>query len=233
MTPSDVDVRATLALGCRILAANGHDDLIYGHVSARSGERDALWMKARGIGLDEVTPDRLVLLDPDGEVIGGEGPRHAEYPIHAAVLQARPDVNAVVHTHPRHAIALGARGETIQPISHEGACFVPEGVPLFDEFTSLVTSMDQGRSVAERLGRAQALILVNHGIVTTGASVAEACYAALMLERAAAIQLLGLGGGGVTLRTSSRSDAALKKQTLWDPKSIAAVFDYLARRLDA
>ena len=56
-------------------------------------------MKASGWSFDEVTSDRVALVSPAGEVLGGNGPRHIEYPIHTEVMNARPDVNSVVHTH--------------------------------------------------------------------------------------------------------------------------------------
>jgi ribulose-5-phosphate 4-epimerase/fuculose-1-phosphate aldolase len=66
------------------------------------------WLKAATWGLEEVTADRVHLVSPDGEVVAGDGPRHSEYPIHTEIMNARPDVGAVVHTHPPYAVALAA-----------------------------------------------------------------------------------------------------------------------------
>jgi hypothetical protein len=45
------DLRRDVALGCRVLAAEGHDDLIWGHVSARDPAGRGVWMKCSGLGL--------------------------------------------------------------------------------------------------------------------------------------------------------------------------------------
>ena len=59
----------TLALACRILAINGHNDFIYGHVSALTDTPGQYWIKGSGIGLEEVTEDDLVLIDFAGNKI--------------------------------------------------------------------------------------------------------------------------------------------------------------------
>src|SRR4051794_4622654 len=86
------EVRDLVATSSRVLALTGHADLIWGHSSARDPEGRGVWMKSAEWGLNEVTPDRVHLIDPDGEVVSGDGPRHSEYPIHTEIMAARPDV---------------------------------------------------------------------------------------------------------------------------------------------
>ena len=69
---ADYEVRAKLAQGCRILAMEGHGDVIWGHMSLRdSNNADRFWMKANAVGLEEITADDLVLLDYEGERVAG------------------------------------------------------------------------------------------------------------------------------------------------------------------
>jgi L-fuculose-phosphate aldolase len=65
-------------------------------------------MKPSGLGLEEIKPADLLLLDFDGRVLAGRHPRHVEYPIHAELFRARPEVQAVVHTHPLAATPCSA-----------------------------------------------------------------------------------------------------------------------------
>jgi L-fuculose-phosphate aldolase len=114
-------------------------------------------------------------------------------------------------------------------VSHEGSYFWPPGVPIFDDFTDLVRTPAQGKTVARALGKARALFLRSHGVVVVGPTVAEACCAAVMLERAAEIQLLAQPAAGQPVQHTSEEEAGRKK-AIWYPGAMRAAFDYLARR---
>jgi len=228
-TTDDDALRRDLVLACRILAGEGQADNIYGHVSARLPGAGMFWMKGSGVGLDEVRDEHLVRLEIGGRVIDGWPRRHEEWPIHAEVLRARPDVNAVVHTHPKFSIAFAARGLELRPVSHEGSYFWPPGVPVFAEFTDLVRTSAQGDRVARALGHARAVFLQSHGVVVVGPTIAEACCAAVMLERAAEIQLIAQPSRDAPIQHTSE-DEALRKKAIWYQGAIRAAFDYLARK---
>ncbi len=224
-------LKRALVYACRILAMEGQGDNIFGHVTARLPGWERLWMKPAAMGLDEVTEDDLVLLDFDGNVLAGHRQRHEEFPIHAEIMRARPEVAAVVHTHPRYSVAFSARGGELRPVAHEGSFFWPPGVPVFDEFTDLVRTRAQGEAVARKLGTARAVFLRNHGIAVPGRTVVEACYASLMLERAAEMQLLAQPTAEAPL-LHTPEDEAVQKQRIWYPERMQAVFDYYVRKLE-
>src|SRR5262245_31932844 len=90
------DVREQVATACRLLAAEGYADLTLGHVSARDGD-GSLWIKRRGVALDEVEPDDVIPLEV------GAGEMHLEAVLHSEVYKLRSDVGAVVHGHPPYA----------------------------------------------------------------------------------------------------------------------------------
>ncbi|HET8568996.1 MAG TPA: class II aldolase/adducin family protein [Candidatus Limnocylindria bacterium] len=230
MNEAERALRRDLALACRILAANDQGDNVYGHVTARLAGWERCWMKPAWLGLEEVGEDDLVLIDLDGAVLGGTRERHTEYPIHTEVMRARPDVLSVVHTHPKHSIALGARGRPLRPISHEAAFFWPPEVPIFEEFTELVRTAEQGRAVARALGSGRGVFLRNHGIAVAGADVAEACVGALALERASEIQLLAESGGTAAKHTPA-DEALRKREQIWRPGAARKAFEYHARSL--
>ena len=98
---TDHELREQVALGCRILAANGHYDFIWGHVSARDSEGRGIWMKPASFGFEEVSAEDVILVGFDGGVLAGQHPRHVEWPIHTEVMRVRSDVDSVVHSHPR------------------------------------------------------------------------------------------------------------------------------------
>jgi ribulose-5-phosphate 4-epimerase/fuculose-1-phosphate aldolase len=228
---TEADARRDLALACRILAAEGQGDNIFGHVSTRAEDGDRFWMKPAGLGMDEIQPDDLLLLDYAGQVRSGRHPRHDEFPIHAEVFRARPEVMCVVHTHPPYSVAFGARGGRLRPVSHEANFFWPHGVPMFDRFTDLVKTAEQGQMVAAALGRGAALFLRNHGIVVAHESIQEAVWAALSLERAAHIQLLAQPSADAPVLYTPEEEMPRKKASIWSAERARAVFDYYVRRL--
>lgn len=182
------------------------------------------------MGLEEIAPDDLILLDYDGQVLEGHRPRHEEFPIHAEVLRARPDLQCVVHTHPRFGIAFAARGSELRPISHEGSFFWPPGVPIFSEFTDLIRTRQQGEAVARAFGQGRALFLRNHGVVVAGRTIPEAIWLALCLERAAELQLLAQPSADSPVLHTPEAEAR-EKQNIMYPERTRAVFDYYVRRL--
>jgi L-fuculose-phosphate aldolase len=171
--------RERVAAACRILAAEGYADLTLGHVSARGAEGD-IWIKRKGVALDEVEPDDVVALDDTDAVL------HLETVLHTSVYRVRPDVGAVVHGHPPYATALSATSSPLKLLTHDSVLFA-DGVGRFDE-PHLIVDEDQGGRVAEALGRRRAVLLRNHGVVVVGKDVPWAVLTAATLERAARLQ---------------------------------------------
>ncbi len=223
-------LRSSVARACRVLAANGHSDLVWGHASARDPGGRGVWMKASRLGFDEITADDIILVDQQGRVLEGSGSRHVEYPIHTEIMAARPDVGGVVHSHPEHGVALAAAGQPLLPVSHAANLFVPPDVPRFDRTADLITTAELGQEIAETLGSHDALFLVNHGIVTVGPDVETATVRAVLLERACAQQLLVRGHGGWAT-WSPPAESLAKRANIYSSESLRSVWDYLVRRL--
>ncbi|RIR11288.1 class II aldolase/adducin family protein [Mycobacteroides abscessus] len=231
MAPSNQeDLRQVVATSSQILAATGASDLIWGHVSARDPQGRGVWLKQASYGLEEITPDRVHLVSPEGKVLDGGGQRHSEYPIHTEIMAARPDVGAVVHVHSRHAVALAAGGVDLLPVSHEANFFAGQGVPRFTRTADLILTRELGGQVAVALGQAQALFLVNHGIVTVGTNLQSATIAAVILERACTQQLLTYGYGS-NPSYSDPPESRQKREHIYTDQSVQQVWDYLVRNL--
>jgi ribulose-5-phosphate 4-epimerase/fuculose-1-phosphate aldolase len=226
------ELRNEVSMGCRILDAEGHGDLIWGHVSARDPEDRGIWIKAASLGFDEVGPANVMLVSRDGAVLEGEGRLHLEYPIHAEVMAVRPDVGAVVHTHAPHAVALAATGQPLRPVSHEGTLFVPPDLARFTKTSDLIVTAELGQDVAEALGDRNAVMLVNHGIVTVGSDVPTAVMTAVPLARACRIQLTAMSAGGWAT-WSDDAEALSKRGHCYPPELLRQAWDYLVRQLDA
>jgi len=172
-------VREQVAAACRILALEGYADLTLGHVSAR-GPDGSIWIKRKGVALDEVEPDDVV------EVDAADAELHLETVLHTAVYAVRPDVGAVVHGHPPYATALSATSAELELLTHDAVLFA-EGLGRYDA-PDLIVDEEQGAAVAAALGAHRAVLLANHGVLVTGKDVPWGVLTALTLERAARLQ---------------------------------------------
>lgn len=184
-TPAEAAQQVSLA--CRILAQHGHEDLTLGHVSVRGPEQGTTHIKRKGKALHEVLPEDVMLIPLNAEDGYRTPGAHLESTLHIEAYRARPDVGAVIHTHPVYSIALGASRQSLEILSHDALLF-PGGVPVFDGTSGLITTPEEGRAVTAALGEERALLLRNHGILAVGQDVRWALLAALTLERAARLQ---------------------------------------------
>jgi L-fuculose-phosphate aldolase len=220
-------LRHALVRAGRVLAIEEQGDYVAGHISLRIPDGDGRFlMKPAGIGLEEMTDDQIIIVDAEGQRIEGSLPRHNEVYIHSEVLRARPDINAVVHTHPLHTVVFSSLGVPLLPLSADATIFGDIGI--FDETTDLIISSERGAAVARRLGDDNALILLNHGIVTAGVTVEEAVYYALKLEQACKIQLYAAWAGGAK-RYGGAADARNRGLRNKRADLFKNVFDYAHR----
>lgn len=159
-----------LVLANRILAAQGVLDG-YGHVSVRcSPER---FLLSRSLAPELVVHEDILECDLTSEPVVRKDERtYLERFIHGEIYRARPDVNAVVHSHAPAVVTFGIIDRPMRPVYHM-AGFVGEGVSMFDirEFERgtdlLVTSPYLGEALARTLGRSSAALMRGHGCVVT------------------------------------------------------------------
>ncbi len=205
MSPQPVGARRrTVAEACRVLANAGLAEDILGHVSVRTGA-DRLLVRCRSPreeGLLFTSPDdvREVDLDGAGDLDDWSAPN--ELPIHAELMRARPDVDAVVHCHPPSVLVAGLEDVPLRPVF--GAYNIPalrmalDGVPVWPR-SVLVRSRDLGEQMVEAMGAAPVLVLRGHGVTTVGAgehAVEQAVVRALNLDALARVSVALQAAGG-------------------------------------
>lgn len=223
-------LRRELAYACRILAANGQNDTVYGHVTYREAGAQTFWMKPAAMGLDEITPETLIRLDLEGNVVEGQLPRHLEFPIHAEIFRARPDITCVIHTHPIYSIAFAATGQPLRAVSHEGAQFTPPDVPRFTRTSDLIITRELGEAVASTMGESLACYLINHGIIVAANTIHRAVISAINLERASQVQLLA-SASSQSFSWTSDEEIAAKREKIFGEGAVRKVWEYYCRRV--
>ena len=189
--------KARLVVTLRAFADAGFDEGAGGHVTARDPEDpDRFWINPFGRHFAHVRVEDLLLVDPEGTVVTGNGTVNpAGYAIHSRVHRARPDVVAAAHTHSVHGRAFAAFGRTLDPLNQD-ACAFYEDHEVFDEYGGVVLDWAEAERIAATLGQGKAIILRNHGLLTVGASVEEAAWWFLAMERCCQVQLLVEAAGG-------------------------------------
>ena len=225
------ELKEKRAYSCNILAYEGHWDNILGHVSVRIPGQNRILMKPHSFGFEEIRPQHIIAVDIEtGKKVDGKHERHSEVFIHTEIMKARPDVNCVVHSHPPYATALGALGQRLRPISHEGNIFY-EGLPTFDYTTALIRTPELGVEVAKSLGQCRGMLMKNHGSTVVGESIEVATLYAIFLEKAARIQLIATASGDPSW--TSDEEAAVKYEQIYTAHRLGSMWEYFVRRVKA
>ena len=103
---------------------------------------------------------------------------------------------AAAHSHSTYGRALSTLGETLEPITQDVCAFYDDHA-LFDDYTGVVTDIEEGKRIATALGENKAVILRNHGLLTVGTSVDAAVFWFISMERSCQVQLLAKAAGQV------------------------------------
>lgn len=228
---SIANVLDNLARAHRILEMEGHGDMSMGHLSYRDPHGRGLWLKRGNLGMEEVRAEDHILIDFDGNVLEGQGLRHLEWPLHAEIMLARPDVNVVGHSHPFHATVFGAAAAELRPVNNHGVWFAEHGVPRFASTSHIITTQELGKELAGTLGSADAVLQANHGASFTGRSVRDATLAGIFLEKAAKFQL-ALAASGLPYETPEKEESVEKHRRIYPERARDNYWMYFNRALD-
>ena len=193
--PEDsIETRQKVIDACLFLLNKGLVIATWGNVSIRLADGNILITPSR-IPYEEMKPEDLVVLAPDGSVVNGFRRSTSEREIHRGILNARPDLHAVVHTHSAYAMACCAREGGIPPLSEEMAQLLGGGVPLSKRFVPSENHVELGEVIVDSLGSANAALIRNHGPVCCGRSLDEAIACAQVVEKSAKMYLHLRGAG--------------------------------------
>jgi ribulose-5-phosphate 4-epimerase/fuculose-1-phosphate aldolase len=221
-----------LAAACRVLEMEGHGDMTLGHLSLRDPDGRGFWMKRNAIGLGEVRDaDDFVLVTFAGEQIAGAGRCHSEWPIHSEILQARDDLNVVVHTHPYYTCVFSATDGELRPVALEASYF-RERIPMFLGTGALVKTPELGRAIARALGPARAVLMKNHGVTFCGESIEAATLTGIWLERACRAQL-DVTASGMNWSVPDDEAEAERNGQVWSDVHLEQSWGYYSRKLAA
>jgi L-fuculose-phosphate aldolase len=192
-----------------------------GHFSWRVPGREQMLINSGVSVRSALTSADIVLVDFDGNLVEGDAVPPMEFHIHSEIYRARPDVGAVVHTHPLWSTLFSMAGVAVQPVIMQAAVLGP--IRLFDE-TASINRRELGQRVAAQLGDGRVLMLRSHGSVAAGEGIVEAFVLAVYLEETAQRQHLASQLGAPTVL--SEEQVATIARNLWKPNLLRKVWDY-------
>lgn len=183
-------LRRDLAAAYRLAAMFGWEDTLYTHFSARlPGEGEPRFLiNPFGLMFDEVCASDLIVVDLQGKVISGDSPYNpAGFTIHSAVHMAREDAHCVIHTHTLAGMAVAASEQGVLPLNQISLEYYNR--VGYHDYEGVAFNLDERSRLQTSLGNNSALILRSHGLLSVGATVADAFQIMYYLNRACEIQL--------------------------------------------
>lgn len=197
VSPEEWQARVDLAAAYRLIDLYGMSDLIANHISMRvPGEPDAFLINAYGLLYEEITASSLLKIDHEGNILAKPdfgsldyGVNRAGFVIHSAIHMAKPEVACVMHTHTWAGMAVSTMECGLLPNTQTAMRFARIS---YHDFDGVVIDTASRKALVESLGDNNALILRNHGLLTTGATIPEAFNAMHRLELSCKTQIAAM-----------------------------------------
>ncbi len=235
VSDAEWQLRVDLAAAYRLVALYGWSDLVFTHISARiPGPEHHFLINPYGLMFDEITASSLVKVDMACNKLH-DTPfpvNPAGFTIHSCIHAAREDVVCVLHTHSRAGVAVSAQAAGVLAISQQST--IVRSSLGYHGYEGIALRADEQPRLQANLGTNTFLMLRNHGLLTVGASVADAWLNMYVFENTCRIQIDAMSGGGAVTEVAPEVQAfnsmALKTVTAGQGAQIA--WPALIRRLD-
>jgi L-fuculose-phosphate aldolase len=198
-----------------------------GHASTRAGD-NRMFINIGSCQRSRLTTADICTIDLDGNVLEGNGKPPLEFHLHAGIYRARPDVEAVVHAHPKWSTFLTLTGHGYEPVYGQGSLVYP--MPVLDSPRS-INNPEMAARLAATLGDRPAAMMKAHGAVTVGKNIIEAFVLANYLEENAYRQYMALQIGKPYI--FSEEEVLACQQKLWTESLFRRTWDHFRAKLDA
>jgi ribulose-5-phosphate 4-epimerase/fuculose-1-phosphate aldolase len=183
------ELKRKLVTACHILDREGITDG-YGHVSARVPGADA-FLTIANVSPGCATIERLIMQDFDGKYLDGAETPPNEWPIHACVFKARPDVMSVAHTHSVWSTLFSVLPIKLKPLHHYGKFLSADGPPVY-QGVGLVRTVERGEDLAKTLGQGPVVLMRSHGDTVVGDSIEQVIQRTVRLAKLGELSHLAL-----------------------------------------
>ncbi len=237
--PDEQQLRRELAAVYRLVAHFRMTDLIFTHISLRiPGPDHHFLINPYGLLFEEITASSLVRVDLDGQSVNVPGARvnPAGFVIHSAIHRAREDALCVLHTHTRAGCAVAALEGGLLPVNQMSLEFYNR--VSYHDYEGIALNLDEQKRLAADLGKTNAMILRNHGLLTIGSTAAQAFLRMFYLDKACEIQIAAATAGKLRLPSPEVSEYTAKQYEgtvigdYGDPEAMHLAWSALLRLLE-
>ena len=197
---TEAQLRQDLADCYKLFDWLGWTELIFNRITVRlpgdAGAQARYLINPFGLHYAEVTPANLLAIDTQGEQRDGAAGtvNRAGFIIHSAIHGARPDAHCIMHVHTTAGCAVACKEEGLRHDNFYSAMLY--GDVAYHGYEGVTTNVDEQPRLVASLGRANHLILRNHGLLVTGPNIPTAFNRLWTLQRACEIQLASDAGQG-------------------------------------
>lgn len=210
----------------RVFGRRGYGEGAAGHISVRDPvDPETFWINPLGRHFSLMRVSDLVHVDKDAKIIGGNKAaiNAAGFQIHSELHKARPDVHAACHTHSVYGKAYSTFGRELEMINQD-VCILYKNHSVYENFGGVVLEKEEGQRLAKALGNGKAIILQNHGLLTTGSTVDEAGYLFTLMERCCEVQMLADSIKGYPKKIIGDEEASYTERMTSDPETLYSEF---------
>jgi len=206
---TEANLRVQLAYLYRIFDYYSWCDLIVTHLSVRIPGENALLINPFGLSFKEITPDNLVKVDLDGNVLESRSglPNNKNgTTVHRAIYRAKPDIHCILHTHSHFGVAVSSLQQELMLLDQIGMMFYNQ--VGYHDFEKLFINDDGQQALIADMKNYPCMVLKNHGLLTVASSIPEAFWFHYYLEYTCKIQVLTMSMGG---KIHHASEEAIKQ----------------------
>lgn len=211
---ADIALRKDIIAACRAMNGLGINQGTAGNIGVRHG--DGLLITPSGIPYDAMAPEDIVWLGFDGRVAGLRAPS-SEWRFHRDILAARPDLNAVVHTHAIHATAVAMTRQDL-PAVHYMIAAAGGSTIRCAPYATFGTEELSVHALKALEGRS-ACLLANHGMIACGTSLDKALWLAVEVETLAEQYLLACRFGEPVVLDDDEIAVVVEKFKTYGPRA--------------
>jgi ribulose-5-phosphate 4-epimerase/fuculose-1-phosphate aldolase len=226
--------RLDLTAALRAAARHGLNEGVCNHFSMTvPGRADLFLVNPQGLHWSEITPGDLVMADGEGNVIEGKYPVEATaFYIHARLHAGGRGPNVVLHTHMPYATALTSIRDGRIEMCTQNALRYWNRIAYDEKYAGLALSNDEGDRMSRAMAGKDILFLRNHGVVVSGATVAQTYDDLYYLERAAMVQVLAMQTGRPLHVLDDQAAKYTAEQMVGESQQSLLHFESLKRMLD-
>ncbi len=179
-----------------------------GNISVYNREKNLVAISPSGLDYYETTPEDIVILDIDGNLVEGKHRPSSEAGMHLAFYKNRADVSGIVHTHSKFATAIACMGWEL-PAVHYLIGMAGHRVKCTGYAT--YGSDELAKKALETIGDSNAVLLANHGLIALGEDVDRAFSTAEHLEFVSEVYYLTKTLGTPNILSDENMDEVMKK----------------------